>query len=326
MIDKVEIGKTGVKVSAIGLGTWQWGSQSWGYGKEYGEEELIEAFKRAVELGINFFDTAEIYGGGLSETILGKALREVRREEVVIASKVFPTKLRERGVRKALERSLRRLNTSYIDLYQVHWPPLLMTIPRMMRALEKLWREGKIRAIGVSNFSLGQLRRAQESLSSAEVASNQVEYSILNRKAEKELIPYCVKEKITLIAYSPLAQGALTGKYAPAQRPSDKVRRINLLFTPEGLRAIQPLFNTLQEIAKNRGKTPAQVALNWIIRWPNTIAIPGAKRPRHAEEAAGAMGWRLSRGELDMIEVALKRFRPAKVKQVLQAAVRLLKP
>ena len=321
----MELGRSSVRVSAIGVGTWQWGSRSWGYGREYGKEDLREAFEKALELGVNFFDTAEIYGGGWSERLLGEFMKE-RREEVVVATKLWPSRITRGMMWKALNRSLERLGTSYVDLYQLHWPNPLVPVSRYMRVMEEMWMEGKIRAIGVSNLSLRQLEEARAALSHTDVASNQVKFNMLERDVERELLPYCQKEKITLIAYSPLAQGLLTGKYGPGRRPRDMVRRINRLFTPEYLRSVKLLLMVLGEIAERRGKTMAQVALNWLISKPWVAAIPGAKRGRHVEEAAGAMGWRLDGEELGKIDEALRLVKPNKAKVLLQSIALLLKP
>ncbi len=321
----MELGRSDVRVSAIGVGTWQWGSRSWGYGREYGREDLREAFEKALELGVNFFDTAEIYGGGWSERLLGEFMKE-RREEVVVATKLWPSRITRGMMWKALNRSLERLGTSYVDLYQLHWPNPLVPVSRYMRVMEEMWMEGKIRAIGVSNLSLRQLEEARAALSHTDVASNQVKFNMLERDVERELLPYCQKEKITLIAYSPLAQGLLTGKYGPGRRPRDMVRRINRLFTPEYLRSVKPLLMVLGEIAERREKTMAQVALNWLISKPWVTAIPGAKHGRHVEEAAGAMGWRLDGEELGKIDEALRLVKPNKAKVLLQSIALLLKP
>ncbi len=321
----MELGRSGARVSAIGVGTWQWGSRSWGYGREYGREDLREAFEKALELGVNFFDTAEIYGGGWSERLLGEFMKE-RREEVVVATKLWPSRITRGMMWKALNRSLERLGTSYVDLYQLHWPNPLVPVSKYMRVMEEMWMEGKIRAIGVSNLSLRQLEEARAALSHTDVASNQVKFNMLERDVERELLPYCQKEKITLIAYSPLAQGLLTGKYGPGRRPRDMVRRINRLFTPEYLRSVKPLLMVLGEIAERRGKTMAQVALNWLISKPWVAAIPGAKRGRHVEGAAGAMGWRLDGEELGKIDEALRLVKPNKAKVLLQSIALLLKP
>ncbi|MCL7401554.1 MAG: aldo/keto reductase [Thaumarchaeota archaeon] len=321
MVEYRELGRSGIKVSAIGIGTWQWGSKIWGYSKTYSVDDLIEAFNKALELGLNFFDTAEIYGNGKSEEILGRCLRNVKREEVVIATKFSPTRFTENGVRKALENSLKRLGTSYVDLYQVHWPNPLVPIRNTMRVLEKLWSEGKILAIGVSNFNLKQLVKARDSLSKTDIVSNQVEYNMLKRDIERDLLGYCLREKITIIAYSPLAQGALTGKYSKINKPTDLVRRSNPYFTSKKLESIAPLLDTLRDISSRRGRTVSQIVLNWILRWENTVPIPGVKRVSHVLDIAGSMGFRLNDEELRMIEEKLNEAMlvdPSKLKRGVQ--------
>lgn len=306
MVEYRELGRSGIKVSAIGIGTWQWGSKIWGYSKTYNEDDLHESFSKALELGLNFFDTAEVYGNGKSEEILGRCLRKVKREEVVIATKFSPTRFTENGIKKALENSLKRLGTSYIDLYQVHWPNPLVPIEKIMKVLEKLWSEGKISAIGVSNFNLKQLIKARDSLSKTDIMSNQVQYNMLKRNIEKDLLGYCLREKITIIAYSPLAQGSLTGKYSKMNKPKDLVRRSNPYFTSRKLEKIVPLIDALRDISDKRGKTVTQIVLNWILRWDHIIPIPGVKRVSHVLDIAGSMDFRLNDEELRIIEEKLK--------------------
>jgi len=325
MTNYVELRGCGLKISAIGVGTWQWGSRSWGYQREYGEKDLRKAFEKALEENMNFFDTAEMYGGGLSEDLLGKFM-EGRREDVIIATKLWPTRMTGKMMWKALERSLQRLKTSYVDLYQLHWPNPVISISKYVREMERMLIEGKIRASGVCNVSLKQLIEARSSLSHADIASVQVKYNMLERRVEKDLLPYCIKEGIALIAYSPLAQGLLTGKYGVGKRPKDVIRRVNKLFTNEYLRSISHLLDTLARIAEKRGKSIVQVALNWLIGKPMVVAIPGVKKAAHVEEAAGAMDWRLSEGELAEIEAAWRKVKPNKVKMLIQGISLLLKP
>ncbi|MDW7986146.1 MAG: aldo/keto reductase [Nitrososphaerota archaeon] len=319
-----ELGSSGIKVSAVGIGTWQWGSKIWGYSKTYSDQDLLEAFNKALELGINFFDTAEIYGNGRSEEILGRCLKSIKRDEVVIATKFSPTRMTERGIRSALEGSLKRLGTSYVDLYQVHWPTSSTFIPMTMKILEKLWSEGKVLTIGVSNFNLKQLEKARESLSRIDIVSNQVEYNMLKRDVEKDMLEYCLREKITLIAYSPLAQGALTGKYSQLNKPRDLVRKVNPYFTSWKLKNIQPLIEVLREIASRRGKTITQIVLNWIIRWPNAIPIPGVKKIEHVLDIAGSLDFRLDKEELKIIEEKLREIQMKSSSRIIHG-VRLLK-
>ncbi|MEM4312353.1 MAG: aldo/keto reductase [Nitrososphaerales archaeon] len=307
-MDYIELGKTGLKVSPIGLGTWQFGSKAWGWGKTYGREEALSSVKKALDLGINFIDTAEIYGNGESERIVGEAIKG-RRNEAIIATKVSPLHLSYNSVIRACERSLERLNIKEIDLYQIHFPNPIIPIKETMKAMNKLLRDGKIRYVGVSNFKLKQLKKAMGALSNSHIVSNQVRYNLLNREVERELLPFAKKEKITIIAYSPLAQGILTGKYGIKDYPKDGARSMNRLFTPENLKRVSPLLEVLKEIAEKRGKSMAQVALNWLIKEPEVLAIAGAKNPKQVEENAGALGWRISEKELKAIEEAYKEIK-----------------
>lgn len=322
-MDYVTLGRSDLKVSVVGLGAWQWGSSAWGWGKEYGREEVKAAFERALELGINFVDTAELYGGGLSEQLLGEFLRS-RRNEVVVATKVSPWHLRYGSVLKAAANSLKRLAVSTIDLYQLHWPNPVVPIKSTMKAMEKLVRDGKVRHIGVSNFGRTRLQAANEALARSQIVSNQVKYNLLQRTIEKELLPYAKEQGISIIAYSPLAQGLLTGKYAETHLPPKGVRSFNVLFSPRNLKRVSPLLNVLREIGRERGKTVAQVALNWLIKDPAVFTIPGAKNPKQIEENAGASGWQLNRDELQRIEVAWLGFKPDRVQSILRLAVRAI--
>ena len=317
------LGNTGLRISQIGIGTWQFGDKWWGWGKGYGEREAINAIRKAVELGVNFIDTAEIYGGGLSEQIVGKAVQDFR-EQVVIATKVWPTHATYNGVIKACERSLKRLNVKYIDLYQVHWPNPVIPISQTMKAMEHLVKQGKINYIGVSNFSLKQLIKAQESLKSEQIVSNQVKYNMIEREAEKELLPYAASEKITIIAYSPLAQGLLTGKYNPNNIPRDAIRKINILFDKQNLEALQELIKLLKEIGERYGKTPGQIALNWLIKRNEVIAIPGVKNPQQAEQNAQAGDFKLSDEDITLLTKAVERIKINKRLSKLRALIRLI--
>ena len=304
-MEYAELGRSGIRISRVGLGTWQIGSPYWGWGREFNREQALRVIEAALDAGINLVDTAEVYGGGLSERIVGEAVRD-RREEVVIATKAWPTHLTGGRLRRALEGSLRRLGVRYVDLYQVHWPNPLVPLRETMRAMEDLLGEGLIRAIGVSNFSLRRLEEARSLLSRADVASNQVEYSMLKRGPERDLIPYCEREGVTLIAYSPLAQGLLTGRYGPGRMPRGVQRRLLTLFNygPVG-RRLSRLIPVLEEVARERGASVAQVAIAWVLRRPPVVAVPGAKREEHARSNAAAADIRLSEGELARIEEAL---------------------
>ncbi len=296
-----ELGKSGIKISAIGLGTWQWGSSEWGWGRLYGKRDVLEAFRKAREVGVNLIDTAEMYGRGRSEQLIRDAIQDCR-EEVVIATKVSPWNLSYGRVLRAANRSLQRLGVDVIDLYQVHLPNPLIPIRNTMKAMKKLVQDGKVRCVGVSNFNLKRVKAAQEALAPVELASNQVKYNLLDRNIETELLPYAQKEKVTIIAYSPLAQGLLTGKYTANSKPSSFVQRTNARFSKSNLNRLTPLFQALSEVAEAHHKTPSQVALNWLISKQNVIAIPGAKTPENVTDNAGAADWRLDDLEVARLE------------------------
>jgi len=298
-----ELGRSGIKVSAIGLGTWQWGSREWGWGRLYGKKELLDALDKAIEVGVNFIDTAEVYGSGRSEQIIGEVIRG-HREQVVIATKVWPLNLSYGGVLRAADRSLRRLGVDVIDLYQVHWPNPLAPIRNTMKAMKKLVQDGKVRCVGVSNFGLKRMTGAQHALTPLELASNQVRYNLLDRRIEAEVLPYAQRQKITIIAYSPLAQALLTGKYAVKDRPRSFVQRINSKFSTRNLTRLNDFSRLVAEIAQAHSKTPSQVALNWLIRNESLIAIPGVKGPQHVIDNAGAADWRLSDEEATRLKTA----------------------
>ncbi|MEM1976954.1 MAG: aldo/keto reductase [Nitrososphaerota archaeon] len=272
------LGRTGEKIAAIGLGTWMIGG---GTSPDYSRDrDAIEVIRYAIELGMTHIDTAEMYGGGHAEELVGEAIKKFRRDEVFIASKVWHTNLRYDDVLRACERSLKRLQTSHIDLYYIHWPSDVIPLSETMRAMERLYRDGKIRYIGVSNFSIAQVEEARSYLSTADVVAIQAEYSLYNRKIEGDLMQYCLKNGMTLVAYSPLARGALI---ADLSKPME--RRVQLLL----------------ELAEKYSKTPIQVALNWVIWRDQVIAIPKASRKEHVEENVGAAGWKLAKEDYDLI-------------------------
>jgi len=268
-VEYKQLGKTGEKIAAVGLGTWRLGgSQSPDYAHDL---EIVETIRYAVELGMNHIDTAEMYASGHAEELVGRAIKVFPRDEVFIATKVWYTNLRYDDVLQACERSLKRLGVKYVDLYMIHWPNEKIPLSETMKAMEKLYKDGKIRYIGVSNFSTRLVEEAQSNLSTTEIAANQVEYGLHNRSIEADLLPYCERNGITVTAYSPLGQGRI------AMELKAKTKRTE----------------TLWEIANRYGKTPIQVALNWVIWRENVITIPKASRREHLEENAGACGWRL---------------------------------
>jgi aryl-alcohol dehydrogenase-like predicted oxidoreductase len=304
-MEYVTLGRGGPKVSAVGLGMWQAGGTAWG--ADVTDELCLAAMKRASELGVTLIDTAEGYGAGHSEEVVGRAIREIGRDNVVVATKVAGSHLREDLVARACDASLKRLGVSEIDLYQIHYPDPWDQNPlrKTMRALERLHAEGKIRHIGVSNFAPRDLEEARSALSRTDIVEDQVYWSLLHHTVEEELVPYCKKEGIGILAWSPLDQGLVTGKYHAGNKPSDEVRRNNKGFRDQNFAEIGKLVAVLKGIGAKHGKTPAQVALNWLMRQPATVVpIPGAKRPEQAEENAGAAGWRLTDAEFGQLSEA----------------------
>lgn len=261
-----ELGTTGVQVPDIGLGTWQY----------RGGEMPIQ---KAIELGASLIDTAEMYG---TEEAVSAAIKSLR-DKVFVATKVSGNHLRYEQVIAAAEASLKRLGIETIDLYQIHWPDPAVPIAETMGAMEKLVDQGKVRFIGVSNFYVKNLQEAEAALTRYKIVANQVKYSLLQRGIEEDTLGYCQKNRITVIAYSPLARGQLT---AP---PLLRNRRA---------------LGTLKQIASEAGKTMSQVALNWCIAKPGVIAIPKTDKVERVVEMCGASGWRLSAAQTAALERA----------------------
>ncbi|WP_197984852.1 aldo/keto reductase [Leptolyngbya sp. Cla-17] len=305
----VNLGKDGSVVPAIGIGAWSWGdSLFWSYGKDYGADQVREAFHAAVESGITFFDTAEIYGLGESERLIGQFLKQTDKP-VQIATKYFPLpwRLNAQAVADTLTASLQRLQVDRVALYQVHFPlDFLMSQRTLMNALANEVDQGRIGAIGVSNYSAEQMRQAHTFLAARGIplAVNQVRYSLLSRQIETNGVLAAARElDIAILAYSPLAQGLLTGKYTPDSVQTLRgARRIDPRFNRAGLEKIAPLVNALQTIGDVHQRTPAQVALNWLIAQGNVMPIPGAKNANQAVQNAGAIGWSLIPEEVEQLD------------------------
>ncbi|UBF24151.1 aldo/keto reductase [Kovacikia minuta CCNUW1] len=308
-MDTIALGPNGPKVSPLGIGTWAWGDKLfWSYGKDYGAAQVREAFRASVDAGINFFDTAEIYGPGESERLLGQFMKEIDRP-VQIATKYFPYPWRfsAQAVSDALTDSLNRLQVNKVALYQVHWPlDFLIGRQTLMNALADEVEKGRIETVGVSNYSAEQMRQAHKFLAARGIplAVNQVRYSLLTRQIETKGILDAARELgVTLLAYSPLAQGLLTGKYTADSTPSlQGARRIDPRFSARGLQKIAPVINALRQIGDKYQRTPAQVALNWLIAQGSVIPIPGAKTADQAKQNAGALGWNLTQAEVEHLE------------------------
>jgi aryl-alcohol dehydrogenase-like predicted oxidoreductase len=297
----------GLRVSVIGLGAWQFGSPEWGWGSQFGPAEALAVVDRARSLGVTLIDTAELYGRGESERLLGRALADPWvRESVVLASKVTPTWPTRDRVAAAARGSLARLGTDHLDLYQVHWPNPLVPQRATMAGMRTLQAGGLVRQVGVSNYGLRRWRAAEAALG-APVVSNQVRYSLLTRRPERELLPYAAAAGRLVVAYSPLAQGVLTAKYSADTAPGG-ARAGNLLFSAENLRRARPVLSALRELAAAHDATPAQVALAWVVSHPGVVAIPGAKSVAQVEANAAAADLRLAPDELAHLTGAADRF------------------
>ncbi len=271
---------SGARVSEVGMGTYydpQWILTARAFGWKRGAQAKVEALKAGLDGGMNFIDTAELYG---SEPLVAKAIRGRKREDLFIATKVWPNHLRRDALVHALERSLRRLETPYVDLYQVHFPNTRVPIGETMAAMEEMKDKGKLLSIGVSNFSLQQTIDANAALKKSQLASNQVEYSLAHRDIEADLLPYCESNKISIICYYPLGHGKLT---SGGQR------------------------SKMEAACKEYSKTPAQVALNWLVTGRNVFAIPRASRAGHVRENLGASGWEMKAEDRAQLEAAFPR-------------------
>ncbi|MCX7619967.1 MAG: aldo/keto reductase [Acidimicrobiales bacterium] len=298
----------GVRLSAIGVGCWQFGSREWGYGGEYAHKTAIDIVRRALDLGVNLIDTAEIYAMGASERIVGRAI-EGRRVEAFVATKLFPVMPVKPVVEWRAKASRQRLGIDTIDLYQIHWPNPFVPFKTTMQGLRSLQDEGVIKHAGVSNFSAAQWETAERHLGRP-VLSNQVQYSLVARRPDREIVPYAQRNDRIVIAYSPLGQGLLGGRYDKDNLPSGSARRMNALFLPENLEKAHPLLNALREIGRAHDATPAQVALAWVIHHPNVVAIPGASSVEQLERNVAAADLKLSADEIDRLTSESDRFRP----------------
>lgn len=275
-----ELGGAGVMVPEIGLGTWKYRGG-------------VEPLRRGIELGAFLIDTAEMYR---TEGVVGQAIRGIR-DRVFLATKVLGSHLRHDQVLRAAEGSLRLLEVDRIDLYQVHWSNSSVPIRETMRAMESLVDSGQVRHIGVSNFSVKELEEARAAMSKYPIVSNQVLYSLKQRGIERELLPYCQRNQITVMAYTPLADGSLASTSASRPPRRALARAGRLLGRDQGL-------PTLRRVAEDADRTPAQVALNWCISRPNVIAIPKSNSLARTEENCGASGWTLSVEQIRALDQA----------------------
>jgi aryl-alcohol dehydrogenase-like predicted oxidoreductase len=291
----VQVG--GERLSAIGLGTWQFGSSEWGYGSRYASAEAGAIVRRALELGVNLVDTAEVYGLGRSERIVGEAIQGTR-DRVFLATKLFPIGLPFMTGWRA-RASARRLGVDRIDLYQLHWRSPLFPPRSTMPRFKRLVDAGLVRHVGVSNHTLQDWQLAEHAFGGP-VLTNQVLFSLAHRDPERELVPWAQKNGRVVIAYSPLGQGLLSGKYQKA--PPTNFRRMRKNFRPESRIRFQPLISALHEIGDSHHATAAQIALAWLIRKPNVVAIPGASSVSQLEENVAATGIELNGAEASRLD------------------------
>jgi aryl-alcohol dehydrogenase-like predicted oxidoreductase len=313
------LGRSELIVPRMGIGAMTWGEASglarfhpakMAYGGAEGVEEERRAFEAALAGGATLFDTAAMYAGGASERRLGELARGT---DALIATK-FPPGLRSRAedMPAALDASLKRLGRSTVDLYQHHFPTGRVDIPRLMGLMADAVATGKVRAVGVSNYSAEQMRLAHRALADRGIplASNQVEYSLLHRQPETNgVLDACRELGVTLIAYQPLAGGALTGKYLEGQRPSGLRRFMMPYFRGSNQESIAPVVALLREIGARHDKSPAQVAIRWLIENPTILPIPGAKNGRQAAANAEALSFSLTADEVEALDRATLAWR-----------------
>jgi aryl-alcohol dehydrogenase-like predicted oxidoreductase len=316
-LQTVKFGKTGMEITPIGFGAWAIGGGGWAaaWGPQ-DDDEAVGAIRRAVELGVNWVDTAAVYGLGHSEELVAQALKSIPESErpyvFTKCSLVWDDEgdisnvLEKDSVKRECEESLRRLQTDVIDLYQIHWPNPDKDIEEGWEAMAELKDEGKVRHIGVSNFDVSQMERIGER---APVETLQPPYNMLNRGVEEEILPYCGENDIGVIAYSPMRSGLLTGKMTPervANLPSDDWRRNADDFQEPRLSRNLALVGLLEEIGREHGRSAGEVAIAWTLRHPAvTAAIVGGRRPDQVDGIIGAAELRLSEDELDRIEIFL---------------------
>ena len=307
------------QVSRVGLGTWQFGSREWGYGDSYASGAARDIVVRARELGVTLFDTAEVYGTGKSERILGEALGE-DRDDVVVASKLFPVAPFPPVIKRRAAGSAQRLGLTKIPLYQIHAANPLVPDSVIMPGMRSLLEAGTIGAVGVSNYSLARWKQADAALGQP-VVSNQVQFSLVKSDPLDDLVPFAEQHNRMVMAYSPLAQGLLGGKYGLENRPGG-VRAVNPLFGPENLRRVEPLLDLLRNIATTYDAKPAQIALAWLLALPQVVVIPGASSVEQLEFNVAAADIDLDEGSVTRLTSAARAFRPVSAGRTLVDAVR----
>ncbi|SNR54496.1 aldo/keto reductase [Hymenobacter mucosus] len=331
-MEYIELGNSGVRVSRITFGSWAAGGWMWG-GTE--QNDAVGAIRASFDLGVTSIDTAPIYGQGLSEEIVGEAIKTLPRDQVQILTKfgmrwdeakgdfAMKTKNNEgqdidvykyaapASIIKECEDSLRRLGTDYIDLYQIHWPDKTTPIPETMEAVQRLIEQGKVRAAGVSNYSVDQMKEAETVLN---LASNQVPYSMVRRDIEKDVVPYCLENNKAILAYSPMQLGLLTGKIKPGQHFEESdLRATHPLFKPEFVTRVNAFLDKIRPMAETKNATLGQLVLRWTLAQPGvSVALVGARNAEQAVQNAHAIDVQLSPQEVDFITNELNQLQPAK--------------
>jgi len=289
-MEYIKLGKSDLKVSRFAFGTWQ--AQGWANSDD---QRFIEIVKSAIENGVTFFDTAESYGNGYSESLLQKAL-EKDRHNVVIASKFSHRSATPTDARKALEQSLRRLKTDYIDLYQYHWPSPTVPLSETIEAMKQFKNEGKIRAIGVSNWMEPEWEEFEDTTS---IDTLQNCYSLLWRSVEKTVLPLCKTKDVSMLCYSPLAQGILAGRFEDINHIPKDPRQSNVLLKPEKFPEVQKIVTATKNIAKKIGKSVSQVSLRWLLDQPGvSVVIIGSTKLEQLKDNLGTLDWRLEQSDL----------------------------
>lgn len=297
-----ELGKSGVRISPIVLGCWSMGGDYFGDVKD---QDSIDCVRTYLEHGINTFDTAELYGQGRAETVLGKALKGIGREQFTVISKVWPDHYEAERMERACEDSLKRLGIEYLDAYFLHYPPVNMSIGQAMENMTALKKKGKIRSIGVSNFSLSMLREAMEY---GQVDVIQPCYNLLWRYIDRDLLPFCAGKGIGVIPYSTLAQGLLTGRYKK-DTPVTGGRANAALFQPGVYEKCLEVTDVLIGLGEKYGKNATQICLNWLIQNESLIApIVGGADKKHALENIAALEFSLSVEDYERIDAASRSF------------------
>lgn len=326
-MDYRKLNDTDLELSVVTFGAWAAGGWMWG-GNE--KKDSIKAIQASYDLGVTSIDTAPVYGQGASEEIVGEAIRDLPRDKVQVLTKYgmrwdnkkgdFAFKSKDNNgkdidvykyangedIIKECEDSLRRLRTDYIDLYQIHWPDITTPIAESMQAVEKLIKQGKVRYAGVSNYDAAQVKEALETIP---IVSNQVPYSMVKKGIEEETLPFCMQNNISILAYSPLERGLLTGKLKPGHEFADGDHRANLyFFTDENIKRTNQFLAKIDTLAKEKRATPGQLVIAWTVRQPGiTIALVGARNAEQSKQNARAMDIKLTGQEIDMITKELNK-------------------